>query len=190
VRATFLIAIGAGLGAVGCQPNTTRPSFIPLPEAAGTELRLPVPEATRQLAAALKADSIPPRTIRIRDGYIETDWFDSRSRRVVGNGRLGSRTVRVRAWADPGRPGSSQLTVETLYRPLLDPSLPDRELERQVPIDHPVALKVVGVLKKLVDRYGGSPGPQTEPAPTGNREPDQPDQVDDGDQGDQSDQPQ
>jgi hypothetical protein len=188
VRASaFLIVIGAGFGVVACQPNTTRPSFTPLPEAAGTELRLPVPEATRQLAAALKADSIPPRIIRVRDGYIETDWFDSRSRRVVRDGRLGSRTVRVRAWADPARPGSSQLTVETLYRPLSDPSLPERELERQVPINHPVALKVVGVLKKLVDRYGGSPGPQTEPAPAGNREPDQ---VDEGDQGDQSDLPQ
>jgi hypothetical protein len=166
VRATaFLIVIGAGL-AVACQPNTTRPSFTPLPEAAGTELRLPVPEATRQLAAALKADSIPPRQIRVRDGYIDTDWFDSRNGRVLrGRRAVGTRTVRVRAWADPGRPGSSQLTIETLYRPLLDPSLPERELERQVPRDHPVALKVVAVLKKLVDRYGGSPGPQAEPTP-------------------------
>jgi hypothetical protein len=176
VRATaFLIAIG--FGAVACQPDTTRPSFTPLPEAAGTELRLPVPEATRQLAAALKADSIPPRRIQARDGYIETDWFDSRSGRVVRGGRLGSRTVRVRAWADPARPGSSQLTVETLYRPLLDPSLPERELERQVPRDHPVAVKVVATLKKLVDRFGGSPGPQTEPAPSGAGETDRPDEA-------------
>jgi hypothetical protein len=168
-----LFLIGVACGVAACQPNTTRPSFTPLPEAAGTELKLPVPEATRQLAAALKADSIPPRRIRDRDGYIETDWFDSRSGRAVGGGRLGSRTVRVRAWADPARPGSSQLTVETLYRPLADPSLPERELERQVPRDHPVALKVVAVLKKLVDRYGGSPGPQTEPAPSGAGEPEQ-----------------
>jgi hypothetical protein len=70
---------------------------------------------------------------------------------------------------------------------LADPSLPERELERQVPINHPVALKVVAVLKKLVDRYGGSPGPQTEPAPTGSPETGQ---VDEGDQGDQSDLPQ
>jgi hypothetical protein len=48
---------------------------------------------------------------------------------------------------------------------LLDPSLPERELEREVPRDHPIAVKVVAVLKKLVDRYGGSPGPQAEPTP-------------------------
>jgi hypothetical protein len=161
-----LFLIGAGCGVVACQPNTTRPSFTPLPEAAGTEIRLSVPEATRRLAEALKADSIPPRRIRIRDGYIETDWFDSRSGRVVRSGRLGSRTVRVRAWVDPARPGSSQVTVETLYRPVADPSLPERELEREVARDHPVAVKVVATLKKLVDRFGGSPGPQAEPAPS------------------------
>jgi hypothetical protein len=169
--------IGAACGLVACQPNTTRPSFTPVPEAAGTELRLPVPEATRQLAAALKADSIPPRRIRARDGYIETDWFDARNGRVLrGRRAVGSRIVRVRAWADPARPGSSQLTVETLYRPLLDPSLPERELERQVPQDHPVAMKVVATLKKLVDRYGGRPGVQTEPPPSEAGEPDQTEQ--------------
>ena len=171
---TWLFLIGAGCWVVGCQPNTTRPSFTPVPEAAGTEVRLTVSEATRQLAAALKADSIPPRRIQVRDGYIETDWFDSRSGRVLrGRRAVGPRTVRVRAWADPARPGSSQLTVETLYRPVVDPSLPERELERQVPRDHPVAVKVVATLKKLVDRYGGSPGPQTEPGPSGDRQPDQ-----------------
>ena len=174
MRASLLLGVAGA--ALACQPNTTRPSFTPLPEAAGTELRLPVPEATRRLAEAFKADSIPPSKIQPRDGYIETDWFDSRSGRPVGSGRLGSRTVRVRAWADPARPGSSQLTVETLYRPLADPSLPERELERQVPRDHPVAVKVVGTLKKLVDRYGGSPGPQTEPEPSDARPPDQVDE--------------
>jgi hypothetical protein len=75
--------------------------------------------------------------------------------------------VRIRAWADPARPGSSQLTVETLYRPVADPSLSDRELERVVAHDHPVAVKVEAALKQLVDRYGGTPGPQAEtPAAT------------------------
>ena len=161
-----LFIIGAGCGAVACQPNTTRPSFTPLPEAAGTEIRLSVPEATRRLAEALKADSIPPRRVQLRDGYIETAWFEARTGRVVrGRRALGPGIVRVRAWADPARPGSSQLTVETLYRPVADPSLPERELEREVARDHPVAVKVVATLKELVDRFGGSPGPQAEPAP-------------------------
>ena len=163
-RSPFLIAVG--LAAVACQPNTTRPSFTPLPEAAGTEVRLTVPEATRHLAEALKADSIPPRKIQLRDGYIETGWFEAKSGRLVrGRRALGPGIVRVRAWADPSRPGSSQLTVETLYRPLLDPSLPERELEREVAHDHPVAVKVVAVLQGLVKQFGGAPGPQVEAKP-------------------------
>jgi len=140
-----------------CQPNTTRPPFTAVPEAAGTEVRLPVRLATQRLAEALKADSIPVRKVQIRDGYLETGWFAPAARSGGGARAIGPKLVRVRAWADPARPGSSQLTVETVYRPLRDPSLPSRELEREVAPDHPVALKVVSVLQKLVQRYGGPP---------------------------------
>jgi hypothetical protein len=167
---------------VACRPSTTRPPLTPYPEAAGTEVRLTVPEATRRLAEALKADSIVPRQVRLRDGYIETGWFMAANGRPAGGRRpLGTGVVRIRAWADPARPGSSQLTVETLYRPLADPSLPERELEREVPRDHPVAVKGEGARRRLVDRYGGSPGPQAEPAPTRTREPDQPNEPDQAD---------
>jgi hypothetical protein len=148
------------VGAAACQPATTRPGFLPRPEALGAELRLSVPDATRRLAESLRADSIPVRTVRLRDGYIETPWFASRTGRPVrGQQPLGRGTVRVRAWADPARPGSTQLTVETLYRPVADPSLPERELERQVPADHPAAKKVQAVLGRLVERYGTPPPP-------------------------------
>lgn len=146
------------LGAAACQPATTRPAFLPRPEALGAELRLSVSDATRRLAESLRADTIPVRTVRLRDGYIETPWFTSRTGRPVkGEPALGTGTVRVRAWADPARPGSTQLTVETLYRPLADPSLPERELERQVPADHPAAKKVQAALGRLVERYGAPP---------------------------------
>ena len=59
----------------------------------------------------------------------------------------------------PRHPGNSKLFVETVYRPVADPSLPDRELDRQVPRDHPVAVKVRAALQELVKRYGGPPPP-------------------------------
>jgi hypothetical protein len=63
------------------------------------------------------------------------------------------------------------LTVETLYRPLADPSLPERELERQVPRVHPTAVKVERVLEALLKRHGGPPPPAAEqPAPPRARE--------------------
>jgi hypothetical protein len=157
---TSRILVSLAIGTAACQPATTRPALTPLPEALGSELRLSVPEATRRLAESLKADSIPTAKVRLRDGYIETPWFDSRTGRPSrGPRKFGSGTVKIRAWADPARPGSTQLIVETLYRPVVDPSLPERELERQVPRDHPVARKVEAALGRLVERYGAPPPP-------------------------------
>jgi hypothetical protein len=159
---TTLVWLALSVTTAACRPNTTRPPFPPQPEAAGTEVRLTVPEATRRFAEALRADSLPILKVELRDGYLETPWFNASTRRPTRGRPMGSQVVRIRAWADPARPGSSQLTVETLYRPLADPSLPERELEREVEPDHPVALKMVAVLKQLVDRYGGAPAAQPE----------------------------
>jgi hypothetical protein len=100
--------------------------------------------------------------VRLRDGYIETAWLDSATGRPTTRRPIGTGVVRLRAWADPGRPGNTVLTVETLYRPLADPSLPERELERQVPLVHPTAVKVVRVLEALLKRHGGPPPPAAE----------------------------
>jgi hypothetical protein len=162
VRLSLLLLVAA---TAACQPNTSRPGLSPLPEAAGTEVRLPVKDATRFLADALRADSIPIRRVMLRDGYLESNWFYAKSKRPVrGRRPLGPGVVRVRAWADPARPGSSQLSVETSYRLLVDPSLPERELDRQVPRNHPIGVKVEDALKRLVDRYGGPPPPSAQPA--------------------------
>jgi hypothetical protein len=140
-----------------CKPDTTRPAITPYPEAAGVEIRLRPQEATRRLAEALQADSLPPAQVRLRDGYLETKWLDSATGRPTGRRPIGTDVVRLRGWADPGRPGFTVLTVETLYRPLADPALPERELERQVPREHPTAMKVEQILEAMVKRYGGPP---------------------------------
>jgi hypothetical protein len=148
---------------VACQPGTTRPEFTPLPEAPVQEVRLSLREATRRLAEALRADTIPVRKVELRDAYLESPWFDAATGRPTRRRPVGSGVVRVRAWVDPARPGSSRLTVETVYRPLVDPSIPDRELEREVTRDHPAARRVEAALGKLVQRYGAPPPPQVQP---------------------------
>ena len=150
-------SVGIVAALVGCQPATTRPPFPPVPEAAITEMRLPAGEATRLLAEAFQADSMPMQRVVVRDGWLETSWFDAPSGRHTGRRPIGVNTVRVRAWADPTHPGSSKVTVETIYHPLADPSLPQRELDKQVPRNHPVAIKVRAALQDLVKRYGGPP---------------------------------
>ncbi len=148
-----------------CRPDTTRPAISPYPEAAGVEIRLRPAEAIRRLAEALQADSLPPSRVHARDGYLETRWLDSATGRPTMRRPIGTGVVRLRAWADPGRPGNAVLTVETLYRPLADPSLPERELERQVPRTHPTAVAVERVLAALLQRHGGPAPPAAEGAP-------------------------
>jgi hypothetical protein len=157
-------SVGIVATLAGCQPATTRPPFPPVPEAAITEMRLPAGEATRLLAAAFQADSMPMQRVVVKDGWLETTWFDASSGRHTGRRPIGVNAVRVRAWADPTHPGSSKVTVETIYHPLADPSLPERELDRQVPRDHPIAIKVRAALQDLVKRYGGPPAPVAPPA--------------------------
>ena len=158
-------ALAAAALLAACRPDTTRPAITPYPEAAGVEIRLRPAEAIRRLAEALQADSLPPSRVHARDGYLETKWLDSATGRPTTRRPIGTGVVRLRAWADPGRPGNTVLTVETLYRPLADPSLPERELERQVPRTHPTAVTVERVLAALLERHGGPPPPAAEETP-------------------------
>ena len=156
-RAAVLRSAAAAALLLACRPETTRPSFPPVPEAASTEIRLPPAEATRLLAEALKADSIPPSRIELRDTWLETRWFVASTGKPAHHRATGPDVVRVRAWADPTHPGNCKVWVETVYRPVADPSLPQRDLDRQVPRNHPVAIKVRAALQDLVKRYGGPP---------------------------------
>jgi hypothetical protein len=166
----------AGLSALalslGCRPVTTRPPFPPVPEAASIEMRLPPAEAARLLGEAFRAESIPATRVELRDTWLETGWFVAGTGQPLGHRRpIGLDNVRVRAWADFTHPGFCKVAVETVYRPVTDPSLPQRELDRQVPRDHPVAIKVRATLQDLVKRYGGPPQPAPTPAAAPQGEP-------------------
>jgi hypothetical protein len=146
----------AGLGLLGaCQLATARPPFEPVPEARHADVALSRPEATERLAEALREDSIPVTRVELRDGYLETRWFDVATGRPATTGRTGTGVVRVRGWIEPARVRQSELRVETVFRRVADPSLPERELERAVPADHPVAQRVDSVLARLARRYDG-----------------------------------
>src|SRR6185437_8959551 len=66
-RRLTVFVLGAVVAA-GCQPVTTRPAFVPFPEAASTEIRIGADDAVRRLAEALRADSIPVAKFERRDG--------------------------------------------------------------------------------------------------------------------------
>jgi hypothetical protein len=139
---------------VGCQASTTRPPFGPLTGAPSVVVRLSRTQATTMISDLLKADSIPVNRVEVRDGYLESPWFDSATGAPTRRRPLGTGEVRVRAWVDPEKPLYSRITVESLYRQIVDPSLPDRELDRPLPPEHPVAARIRAVLDSLDKKYG------------------------------------
>ena len=148
-RSTGLAALAAA-----CLLSTSRPGFEPLLGVQTAEVRLGPAAATQRLGEALRVDSIPVTRVEPRDGYVQTPWFDAASGQPTGRSPLGPEVVRVRGWVNPGRYGHSDLRVEVAYRAVRDPSVPGRELERQVPPDHPVRLRVQSALDTLARRFG------------------------------------
>lgn len=142
-----------------CSPFTTRPYFPPVTGAAQAEIELDLEDATETLAAVLRSDSLPVTRVELRDGYIETAWFDATTKAATGSRRLGLDVVQIRAWVDPSRQGYSVLTVETVYRPLADPSLSPRDLDRQVPPDHVVGKRVTEIVIELARLYSSEAPP-------------------------------
>jgi hypothetical protein len=61
------------------------------------------------------------------------------------------------------RQGHSKLTVETVYRPLADASLSQRELDRQVPPDHPTGKRVAEIVTELTKLYTREPAAEAAP---------------------------
>ena len=115
----------------------------------------------------MRQDSLPVSIVQPRDGLIETPWFNAKTFTETDARRLGPDVVQVRAWLDPTKPGSSRVTMETVYRPLADPSLPDRELDRLVPSDHPVGKRVGDLITALARVYGPQLSDSTRETPFG-----------------------
>lgn len=143
--------------AVSCKATTLRPYFPPVTGAPTTEIQLKVLEATEALADVLRGDSIPVSRVSARDGFVESDWFKTEDRRPTHARRLGPDVVQVRAWVDPSRPGFSRIVIETVFRPLADPSLSGRELDRQVPPDHPIGKRMGEIITQLAKLYSTEP---------------------------------
>jgi hypothetical protein len=117
-------------------------------------VELGIPAATRALAEAMAKDSIALSNIREKDGFIDSGWLDARTLEHTGARPLGRNVVRVRAWINPDKLNWSQLVVEGTYRPMDDPSRPERELDVPLPDDHPLQKRLGDVIRKMIEQYG------------------------------------
>jgi len=121
---------------LACTPVTTRPAFLPYPQALVAIVDAPAQRVVPEAMGWLTSQGMRVEWSSTRDGYVETAWFNLRTRQsTMGEADPGDllATVKIRCWADPNIPGKSQLTVEAVYRPVLDPSRPERDLEVIVP---------------------------------------------------------
>jgi hypothetical protein len=118
----------AGLAA--CTPATSRPPFAPLPQATALEVVADPPAVAREAGSWLTAAGVPVVRNSEIDRYVETGWY---APRPDSSGVGFPHQVKTRLWADPAGVGRTRVTVETVYRPVDDPSRLPRDLEVLVP---------------------------------------------------------
>ena len=150
-------AFAVCLFAAACTPTTTRPDFLPLPEAPSVVLYARPPRVAAEVQAWLAAQGLQVELANLQDAYVETAWFEPRSKRSIRGDRDPgdlAGTFKIRCWADPDAPGKSRLTVEAVYRPVLDPSRPERDLEVLVPPGHEGTKLVDRMIDELKKKLG------------------------------------
>jgi hypothetical protein len=134
-------------GAAACASfGGARPAFAPLPDA---EV-FASPAAVNVILTAV-ADSLTARGIGIQalvpaEGYLETGWFDLRSRTTVREPFAGlDQVVKLRLFVDPVGL-HTRVIAESARRTRWDPSAPPRDLEVMVAADHAGRLLMDSVL--------------------------------------------
>ena len=145
------------LAALACTPVTTRPPFFPDPRAPVVTLNARPEPVTIGIDSLVRAESLEVAHINVRDYYVETAWYDTKAHRSAHHEREIhdlETTIKIRFWADPWVPGQTRLTVEPVYRPRVDPSRRERDLEVVLSKDdegYKIAMKL---LEKLKKRFG------------------------------------
>ena len=140
-----------------CTPVTTRPDFRPDPRALVAILNARPERVTLGIDSLVPTESLSVLHFNVRDGYVETGWYDTRVHRLRDRERDitdPTVTVKIRFWADPWVPGQTRLTVEPVYRPRLDPSRTERDLEVMLSKDDAGYKLAQRLLDKVTQRFG------------------------------------
>ena len=129
-----------------------------------TVINAPPDSAITALATLVAAESLRVRRVSPLDGYLETDWYDLQSRRSFGgSARIPhpATTVKLRCWADPYVPGQAVLTIEAAYRPRVDPSRTERDLEFPVADSSDGERLALRLASRLQKRFAPPPPART-----------------------------
>ncbi|GBD31735.1 MAG: hypothetical protein KatS3mg081_1478 [Gemmatimonadales bacterium] len=155
-RGLLLVIAGSAFFG-GCSAVAVRPHYRPLPGAVTDTLAASPETVIAALGRALEERRVGVKRRSGEEGYLESEWFDLVSLGIAGTQRRGiERVVKLRAFADPVPPSSTELVIEAVYRRTADPSVPDRLEELLVPPGHPADSLVRELLQTL-------PGNRREP---------------------------
>jgi hypothetical protein len=157
------IRLSALLVLAACNPATTRPDFLPSPQALTSTVDATRQQLVPEIATWLGAAGLAVKARSVLDGYLETGWqrAPSPAPPAAATGTpvpSPPLPVKVRVWVDPYIPGASAVVVEVVYRPFVDPSRPPRELEVFVPPWHPGYVMGEGLIEAMRKRFGVPPG--------------------------------
>jgi len=145
--------------AAACNPASSRPAFAPYPEDSSVLLTGSVAAITADVGSWMAAQGIHTEWASPEDGYVESAWYDTDTRQNTdGTGDIGTTqvTFKVRVWVDPDAPGKSRMTVEAVYRPLVDPSRTERDQERAARPGSGGAVLVQQLMDEMQKKFGGS----------------------------------
>ena len=143
----LLLAGCAALGGV-------RPYYGPV-QGSETFLLGALPDAvTRAAAEEVQHAGLALQWISPAEGYVETQWFNVTTRVSTPDPDLRDleHTVKLRFFADPTA-GKTRLAAEAVTTYVVDPSRPQRELERMTPEGHPGREVLTQVVDRLKRRF-------------------------------------
>ncbi len=128
---TRRLALGTSIFAVvlSCAAANTRPATRPFPLASFDTLVGQPNVLIDSARSSITRLGMQVAAVSAREGYLETRWFDARSRTSHRYNTNPEHLVRLRVWTDLVTPKESQVVVEAVSRSSVDPSVPDRELE-------------------------------------------------------------
>jgi hypothetical protein len=131
-----------------------RPRYGPVPESVTLTLEGAPDAVTRAAAEEAQHAGLRVQWLSPEEGYVETQWYDLRSRESAIEPRFRDpeQVVKLRFFADPVA-GKTRLVAEAVSTSLVDPSRPQRELERMVPPGHGGREVLTRILDRVKTRY-------------------------------------
>ena len=150
VAAATTLAACAGLGGV-------RPFYGPVPGSVGLQLADAPDAVTRAAAEEVQHAGLVLQWMSPTEGYVETQWFNVTTRASTLSPDFGDleHSVKIRFFADPTA-GKTHLAAEVVTTYAVDPSRPQRELERMAAEGHPGREVLTQILNRLKQRFPGA----------------------------------